>query len=106
MTYHNTPLSGSLKSLMQILQSRSTRYDLPMSKAARQQLGLQSEKLRNINRNAHLPSHDLHIGQEVICQGATSKQWYPASITCLCAQQEVKTLPQGKVSPTGRHKFI
>ena len=39
MIYHNTPLSGSLQSLMQILQIRSARSDLPMSNAARQQLG-------------------------------------------------------------------
>ena len=32
---HNTPLSDSLQSLMQILQSRSATSDLPMSNAAR-----------------------------------------------------------------------
>ena len=47
MIYHNTPLIGSLQSPMQILQSRSARSDLPMSNTARQQLGLQSEKLIN-----------------------------------------------------------
>ena len=36
MIYHNTPLSGSLQSPMQILQSRSARSDLPMSNAVRQ----------------------------------------------------------------------
>ena len=59
MIYHNTPLSGSLQSLMQTLQSRITGSDLPMSNAARQQLGLQPEKLRNVNKNEHLPSHEL-----------------------------------------------
>ena len=86
MIYHNTPLSGSLQTPMQILQSRSTRPDLPMSNVARQQFGLQSEKLRNVNKNEHMPSHDLHIGQEVMYQDATSKQWYPATITSLCVQ--------------------
>ena len=86
MTYCNTPLRGSLQSPMQILQSRSTRSDLPMSNAVRQQLGLQSEKLRNANRHDQLPSHDLHIGQEVMYQDATSKQWYPATITSLWVQ--------------------
>ena len=38
MIYHNTPLSGSLQSLIQLLQNRCTRSDLPMSNAARQQL--------------------------------------------------------------------
>ena len=82
----NTPLSGSLQSLMQILQSRSIRSDLPMSNTAGQQLGLQPEKLRNPNKNEHLPSPDLHIGQDVVYQHATSKQWYPATITSLCVQ--------------------
>ena len=88
MIYHNTPLSSSLQSSpMQILQSRSTRSDLPMSNAARKQLGLQPEKLRNFNKNEHLPSHDLHIGQDVMYQDASSKWWYPATITSLCTQQ-------------------
>ena len=82
----NTPLSGSLQSLMQILQSRNIISDLPMSNAPRQQLGPQSENLRNVNTNAHLPSHDIHIGQEVMYQDATSKQWHPATITSLCVQ--------------------
>ena len=86
MIYCNTPLSGSLQSPMQILQSRCTKSDLPMSNAARQQLGLKPEKLRNVNKNEHLPSHDLRIGQDVMYQDATSKRWYPATITSLCVQ--------------------
>ena len=39
MIYHNAPSSSSLKSLMQILQSRSARSDLPMSNVAKKQLG-------------------------------------------------------------------
>ena len=35
-------------------------------------------------KNEHLPSHDLHIGQGVRYQDATSKQWYPATITSIC----------------------
>ena len=34
-----------------------------MSNAARQQLGLKPEKLRNVNKNEQLPSHDLQIGK-------------------------------------------
>ena len=74
MTYCNTPLSDSLQSPMQILQNRCTRSDLPMSNAARQQLGLQPERLRAVYNNEHLPSHDLHIGQDVLYQNATRKQ--------------------------------
>ena len=86
MIYCNTSLSGSLQSPMQILQSRSARFYLHMPNTARQQLGLQSEKLRDVNNNEHLPSHDLHIGQEVMYQDTTSKQWYPATITSLYVQ--------------------
>ena len=70
MIYCNTPLSGSVQSQMQILQSRSTRSVLTMSNAARQQLGLQPEKLRTVNKY----------------QDAISKWWYPATITSLFAQ--------------------
>ena len=66
MTYHNTPLSGSLQSLMEILQSRYSRSELAMSNEARQQLGLQPEKLRTVNKKEYLPSHDLCIGQDVV----------------------------------------
>ena len=57
-----------------------------MSNAVRQQLGLQPEKLRTVYKNEHLPSHDLHIGQDVMFQGVASKRWYPATITSLCVQ--------------------
>ena len=62
MIYHNTHLTSSLKSLIQILQSRSTRSDLPMSNTTRQQLGLQSEDLRKANKHEHLPTDDSDIG--------------------------------------------
>ena len=55
MIYCNTSLTGSLMSLMQISQSRSTKSDLPMSKAARQQLGLQSDDIRKADKHEHLP---------------------------------------------------
>ena len=57
-----------------------------MSNAARKQLGLESELLRNKHENEHLPLHDLHLGQDVMFQDATSKQWFPAAITSLCSQ--------------------
>ena len=86
MIYHNTALSGSLQSPMQILQSRCARSDLPMSNAAKHQLDLQPEKLRTVYKNEHLPSHDLHMGQDVMYQDVAGKWWYPATITSLCAQ--------------------
>ena len=54
MIYHNTPLTSSLKSQMQTLQSKTTRSDLPMSNAAIQQLGLQSEDLRKAHTHEHM----------------------------------------------------
>ena len=86
MVCHNTPLSNSLQSLMQILSSRFARSGLPISGAARKQLGLDCEDLRNKYRNKHFPLHDLHIDQEVMFQDSTSKQWDPATITRLCKE--------------------
>ena len=86
MIYCNTPLTSSLQSIIQILQSRSARSDLPVSNATRRQLGLEAEQLRNKHKNEHLPLHDLNIGQDVMFQDATSKQWFPATITSLCSQ--------------------
>ena len=40
MVYCNTPLSKTLQSPMQILSSRSERSDLPISNAARKQIGI------------------------------------------------------------------
>ena len=57
-----------------------------MSNAARKQLGMDCEDLRFKHKNEHLPSHDLHLGQDVMFQEATSKQWFPATITSLCSQ--------------------
>ena len=67
---------------MQMLQQRSARLQLPMSNAARRQLGIAVEQL-STNKNQHLPSHDFHIGQEVICQSPITKRWFPAKIKAL-----------------------
>ena len=84
--YCNTPLSGSLQSLMQMLQSRSTRSQLSMSNAARRQLGLSLQQLRIKTKNDHLPSHDLFIGQDVMFQDSISKRWFPVTITAWCKE--------------------
>ena len=73
MIYHNTPLTGSLQSLMLILQGRSARSDLPMSNAARKQFGIQPEVIRNIDKHEVLPGHDLHVGQSVMYQDSVTK---------------------------------
>ena len=84
MTYRNTPLSSHLQSLMQILSNRATRSTLPLSNAAKQQMGLHSEHLRVNQKNQHLPTHDLCLDQTVMYQDARSRKWYPAKITKLC----------------------
>ena len=87
MIYHNTPLTGGLQSPMQILQGRSARSDLPMSNAARKQLGIQPEVIRNIDKHEVLPTHDQHVGKSIMYQDSVTKQWYPGVITSLCQEK-------------------
>ena len=84
MVYRNTPLSSQLQSPMQILSSRATRSSLPLSNAAKKQMGIQSEELRCRQNNQHLPTHDLSLNQTVMYQEPVRKKWYPAKITRLC----------------------
>ena len=51
---------------MQILQGRNARSDLPMSNAARKQLGIKPKVIWNSDKHAALPTHDLHVGQHVM----------------------------------------
>ena len=69
---------------MQILSSRATRTSLPMSNAARKQVGLQSKDMRWRPKNQYLPTHDLSLHQTVMYQDPVSKKRYPAKITILC----------------------
>ena len=86
MTYRNTPLSTTLQSLMQILSNRITRSTLPLSIAAKRQMGLHSDHLTTNQKNHHLLMHDLCIDQPVMYQDATSKKWYPAKIVKRCEE--------------------
>ena len=79
MIYHNTPLQSMSKSPMQMLQQRSARSQLPMSNAVCRQLGIATEQ-PTTNKTQHLPSHDLHIGQEVMYQDSVPKRWFLARI--------------------------
>ena len=56
-----------------------------MSNAAHRQLGIATEQ-PTTNKNQHLPSHDLHIGQEVMYQDSVMKRWFPATIKALCPE--------------------
>ena len=73
MIYQNASLTGCLQSPMQILQGKRARSDLPMSTAARKQLGIQPEVLRNVDKHEVLPTHDLHVGQDVTYQDNVTK---------------------------------
>ena len=88
MIYHNTPLSNTLQSPMQILKSRSARSSLPMSNTARQQKHLDCKDLRTQCKNEHLPTHDFHIGQNVMYLNPVNRRWYPATITSLCQEPQ------------------
>ena len=59
-----------------------------MSNAARNQLGIQPEVLRNIDKHEKLPTHDLDVGQHVIYQDSVTKQWHPVIITSLCQERQ------------------
>ena len=87
MIYHNTPLASNLPSSIQILQNRVAKSQLPMPNSARRQLGLEAEKVRTKVKNDNLPSHNLHLGQDIMMQDPTSKRWSPAVITRLCKEQ-------------------
>ena len=73
MIYYNTPLMSIVKSSMYILQGRNARSHLPISNATRKQLGLQPEVDRNNDKHAVFPTHDLHVGQDVMIQDSTTK---------------------------------
>ena len=81
---------------MQMLQSRTARSQFPMSNAARQQLGIQTEHIRTKIKNEHLPLHDLCLGQHVMLQDPASKRWSPAVIVNCVRNQEVTKLPPKK----------
>ena len=86
MIYCNTPFTCSLQSPMQILQGRNARSDLPVLKTARKQLCIQPEVIRNTDTHAALPTHDLHLGQQVMFQDSTNKCWYPGLNESLCPE--------------------
>ena len=84
MIYCNMPLESTSKSPMQMLQ-QSARSQLLISNAARRQLGIAVEQLSS-NKNQHLPSHDFHIGQKVMCQNPITMRWFHTTIKALCPE--------------------
>ena len=61
MTYRNKPLSSTLLSPMQMLSNRITRSNLPLSTAAKLQMGLCIHHPTTDQKNHHLLTHDLCI---------------------------------------------
>ena len=84
MIYHNTPLASTSKSPMQMLQQRLARSQLLMSNVARRRLGIVAEQQPKTNQ--HLPTHEFHIGQDVMCQSPITKRWFPVKIKALCPE--------------------
>ena len=72
MVYRNTTLNGTLQSPMQILQGRQGRTDLPLSQAAKVQMGINhepqptAESLCVKDKLLSSPTHDIPIGQDVM----------------------------------------
>ena len=77
-----------------------------MSNAARKQLGIQPEIIKNSDKHAVLPTHDLHVGPHVIFQDSTSKHWYPAVIKICVLNQEVTRYWQEMVLFTRKPNLI
>ena len=97
MIYHDTPLASTSKSPMQMLQQRLARSQLLMSNAARRRFGIVAEQPPK--KNQHLPSHDFHIGQDVMRQSPITKKWFSVKIKDICPEPrsyQVET-PEGIV---------
>ena len=106
MIYRNTPLESTSKSPMQMLQQRSPRSQLPMSNTACRQLGFAAEQT-SASKNQHLPLHDLHIGQEVMCQDFITMRWFPATNKALCPEPRSYQIEISEgVIYIGEHKII
>ena len=64
---------------------------------ARRKFGILAEQ--SPKKNQHLPLHDFHIGQDVMCQSPITKRWFPVQIKELCPEPrsyQVET-PEGIV---------
>ena len=86
MVCRNTPLNGTLQSLMQILQGRQACTDLPLLHAAKVQMGinhaspLTAEIVCVKDKLFSSPTHDIPIGQNVMYREPNNKRWYPATV--------------------------
>ena len=71
---------------MQILQGRQACTDLPLSHAAKVQIGINhapqptAEILHVKDKLSSSPTHDIPIGQNVMYREPNDKRWYPATV--------------------------
>ena len=64
-----------------------------MSSVVRRKFGIIAEQPPK--KNQHIPLHDFHIGQDVMCQSPITKKWFPVKIKELCPEPrsyQVETL--------------
>ena len=86
MVCRNTPLDETIQSLMQILQGRQTHTDLPLSHAAKVQMGINHAPWPTAEilcvRDKSLSSHtyNIPIGQNVMYREPNDKRLYPATV--------------------------
>ena len=80
MVYRNTPLNGTLQSLMQILQGRQAHTDLPLLHAAKVKMGINqaprpfAEILHIKDKSLSAPTHDIPIGWNVTYREPNDKR--------------------------------
>ena len=55
-----------------------------MSNAARRKFGIAAEQQPRMDQ--HLPAHNYHISQDVMCQSPITKRWFPANVKALCPE--------------------
>ena len=68
-----------------------------MSNVVRRKFGIIAEQPPK--KNQHIPLHDFHISQDVMCQSPVTKKWFPVKIKELCPETrsyQVET-PEGIV---------
>ena len=87
-TYRSTPLVSKTPSLMVILMGRLPCTNLPMSHAAKAEIGHlpPPETVRAKSKVNDVKHHELHLNQPVMHQDVKDKHWYPAKIIQLCSQ--------------------
>ena len=86
MAYRNTPLNGTLQSLMQILHGRQACNDLPFLHATKVQMVINhapqptAEILHVKDKLLSSPTHDIPISQNVMYRGPNDKRWYSTTV--------------------------